>query len=49
MDQSNQDDMLYYAEALKTVSKYDESQKWYAYYNTLRPDDYRALSHLKDS
>jgi len=48
MDQSNQTDMLYYAEALKSVENYDEAQKWYKYYNKMRPDDTRALSHLMD-
>jgi len=48
MDQSEQADMLYYAQALKTIEDYPESQKWYDYYGKLRPEDSRAASHMKD-
>jgi outer membrane protein OmpA-like peptidoglycan-associated protein len=48
MDASNADDMLHYAEILKMLSKYDEAIEWYKMYAKLRPNDSRAISHLKE-
>ena len=41
-------DMLYYAEALKSLEQYDEAVLWYKRYKKERPNDKRADSHLKD-
>jgi len=49
LDSTRKEDMLYYAEALKTVEQYDESLIWYGKYNSLQPEDDRATSHLVSS
>ncbi len=48
MDASNADDMLHYAEILKMLGQYDDAIEWYKMYSKLRPNDSRALSHLKE-
>lgn len=48
LDASNAQDMLLYAESLKSLEQYDEALHWYEMYNKLSPSDSRALSHLKD-
>ncbi len=45
-DQSREEDLLYYAEALKTLEKYEESLVWYEKYNKLQPKDERAEKYL---
>jgi outer membrane protein OmpA-like peptidoglycan-associated protein len=47
-DASKPDDMLFYAEALKSLGEYDEAIHWYDMYNQMQPGDSRALSHLRD-
>ena len=49
LDSSINEDLLYYAEALKTLAKYDESLIWYEKYNKLQPKDDRAQNHLVGS
>lgn len=41
-------DMLYYAEALKSLAQYDEAIVWYEKYLEKNPTDSRALSHVRD-
>ncbi|MEN9347166.1 MAG: hypothetical protein RLZZ77_677 [Bacteroidota bacterium] len=41
-------DMLYYAEALKSLAQYDEAIVWYQRYLEKVPTDTRALSHVRD-
>jgi outer membrane protein OmpA-like peptidoglycan-associated protein len=41
-------DMLYYAEALKSLAQYDEAIVWYEKYLEKNPTDSRALSHTRD-
>ncbi|MFN8776734.1 MAG: OmpA family protein [Flavobacteriales bacterium] len=48
LDATNPDDMLYYAESLKSLEQYDEAIQWYERYITQRPEDKRAKSHLAD-
>lgn len=48
IDASNAEDMLSYAEILKTLQQYDEAIQWYELYAKLRPSDMRAQSHLRD-
>jgi outer membrane protein OmpA-like peptidoglycan-associated protein len=48
LDPSNASDMLYYAEALKSMQEYDEAIFWYENYQKLVPHDARAQSHLRD-
>lgn len=48
LDPSNANDMLYYAEALKSMQEYDEAIFWYENYQKLVPNDLRAQSHLRD-
>lgn len=48
LDASNADDMLHYAEALKSLEQYDEVIYWYEMYDKLKPGDSRAKSHLQD-
>lgn len=45
---NNPDDMLDYAEVLKTIGQYDEAVKWYNAYKSIRPEDKRAISHTID-
>ena len=42
------EDILYYAEGLKSLSQYDEAIKWYTIYNQKKPNDTRAISHIRD-
>ncbi|MFK7757395.1 MAG: OmpA family protein [Flavobacteriales bacterium] len=49
LDTTRQEDMLYYAESLKTLKRYDESLVWYEKYNELQPKDLRAENHLANS
>ncbi len=42
------EDILYYAEGLKSLSQYDEAIKWYSIYNQKKPNDTRAISHIRD-
>lgn len=48
MDDSNPEDMLFYAEALKCLQMYDEAMDWYIKYADINPHDLRAQSHVKD-
>lgn len=48
LDNSNAEDMLYYAEALKSLMRYDEAVNLYEKYNTIYPNDIRAKSHVQD-
>ncbi len=48
LDPTNANDMLFYAEALKSLQQYDEAIYWYENYAKLKPEDTRAKSHLKD-
>lgn len=48
LDPSNAQDMLFYAEALKSLEQYDEAIYWYENYSKLMPNDSRAKSHLQD-
>lgn len=48
LDASKPDDLLYYAEALKNLQKYDDAIYWYEMYDKVKPGDSRALSHLMD-
>lgn len=48
LDTSNFQDMVYYAEALRSLGEYDEAIAWYGQYAKRRPDDRRAQSHLKN-
>lgn len=41
-------DMLYYAEALKSLAQYDEAIVWYQRYLEKVPTDTRAMSHVRD-
>lgn len=41
-------DMLYYAEALKSLAQYDEAVVWYQRYLEKVPTDTRAMSHVRD-
>ncbi|MDZ4824678.1 MAG: carboxypeptidase regulatory-like domain-containing protein [Flavobacteriales bacterium] len=45
-DQSNPEDMIHYAEALKSLGVYDEALAWYGEYSKFFPNDRRAKSHL---
>jgi len=47
LDPSQKDDMLHYAEALKSQKRYEESLEWYRKYNSLAPDDERASNHIQ--
>ncbi|MBL7944371.1 MAG: CDC27 family protein, partial [Flavobacteriales bacterium] len=47
IDASNPDDMMHYAETLRSLGEYDEAVAWYGEYAKFRPDDKRAQSHLK--
>ena len=49
LDSTRNEDLLYYAEALKTQGLYDESLVWYEKYNKLQPKDDRAENHLVSS
>ncbi|MFM1999758.1 MAG: hypothetical protein RL204_1705 [Bacteroidota bacterium] len=44
----NPDDMLYYAEALKSMGQYEEAVNWYSKYAIEKPNDSRATSHTLD-
>lgn len=48
LDPSNAQDMLFYAEALKSLQQYDEAIYWYENYDRANPNDSRAKSHLQD-
>jgi len=48
LDASNDLDLIYYAESLKSLEEYDEAIEWYARYAERAPNDKRAQSHLKD-
>jgi outer membrane protein OmpA-like peptidoglycan-associated protein len=48
LDASNAADMLNYAQALKSLGQYDEAVHWFELFNTLKPNDLRAQSHLRD-
>ncbi len=48
LDPTNAQDMLFYAEALKSLEQYDEAIYWYENYDKLIPNDSRAKSHLHD-
>lgn len=41
-------DLLYYAEALKALSQYDEAVNWYKKFAEKTPSDRRAQSHIRD-
>lgn len=47
IDQSNPEDMIHYAEALKSMGVYDEAMAWYGEYAKFNPLDRRAKSHLR--
>jgi len=47
LDPSQKEDMLHYAEALKSQKKYKESLEWYRKYNSLEPEDERASNHIE--
>ncbi|MFN8864363.1 MAG: OmpA family protein [Flavobacteriales bacterium] len=47
-DSTNPLDMLFYAEALKSLAQYDEAIQWYERYIIQFPEDKRAKSHLAD-
>lgn len=42
------DDVLAYADQLRTNGKYTEALEWYGSYAALRPEDARAQAYLKD-
>jgi tetratricopeptide (TPR) repeat protein len=48
LDASNNLDLIYYAEALKSLEQYDEAVEWYERYAQREPGDRRAASHLRD-
>jgi tetratricopeptide (TPR) repeat protein len=47
-DSSNADDMIHYAEALKSTKEYEAAIEWYEKYAEVKPSDKRAQSHIKD-
>jgi len=47
-DQSNPEDFLFYAEALKYIKDYKESKKFYKKYKKKVPGDRRAILHLEN-
>lgn len=49
LDASNPEDMLYFAEALKILERYEEALSWYKKYLFERPDDSRAQSHVANT
>ncbi len=48
LDQTNNTDYLYYAEALKYLKEYEKSIEYYKIYSEKVPNDSRALEHLVD-
>lgn len=49
MGSSEPEDILFYAESLKSLRQYDEAVKWYKIYNEKVPSDSRAISHIRDT
>ena len=49
LDASNPEDMLYYAEALKILERYEEAIIWYKKYLFQKPSDSRAQSHVANT
>lgn len=45
---SNPEDLIDYAEVLKSLGQYDEAIKWYNRFKQARPEDKRAISHTID-
>lgn len=43
------EDILYYAEALKSLGQYDAAVLWYGKYAEKVPNDSRAISHIRDT
>jgi outer membrane protein OmpA-like peptidoglycan-associated protein len=48
LDDSNTEDKLFYAEALKSLGRYDDAVHWYSEFAKANPGDARAKSHTKD-
>ncbi|MFZ6053484.1 OmpA family protein [Halocola ammonii] len=48
LDDSNPQDMLKYAQALKKVEKYEEAMTWFEKYHKLKPESELANNHLED-
>ncbi|MCB0762391.1 MAG: OmpA family protein, partial [Flavobacteriales bacterium] len=48
LDDTNPQDKLFYAEALKSLGQYDEAVYWYAQFANEMPNDSRAQSHIQD-
>jgi len=47
-DSSNAEDMIHYAEALKSIREYEAAIEWYEKYAEWKPSDKRAQSHIKN-
>jgi outer membrane protein OmpA-like peptidoglycan-associated protein/tetratricopeptide (TPR) repeat protein len=46
-DSSRTEDLLYYAESLKTIKEYEAAIEWYEKYSSKNPADKRAKSHTR--
>ncbi|MEZ4800583.1 MAG: tetratricopeptide repeat protein [Flavobacteriales bacterium] len=49
MGSTEPEDILFYAESLKSLRQYDEAVKWYKVYSEKVPNDSRAISHIRDT